>query len=735
MKLTWTRPLLLALLTLIIVACGGKDDNNDIPDDVKSEDALKVQVEETGVYQIPLSQLRSAGLNVETLSAENVALSHAGEALPYAIVDEALVFYGEAADSRYNRYNPYIIRVGETGQLMGEQTVTNSASDTVSTVSQQVLIEENLLYEQRAAETQEGGEVWFWQKIVHNGADATIELTVDLPSVAAGCDTSPCSTAEIKLHLWGLTYANDIENDHDFDLIINGETVDTVQFDGQIYFESSSVVDGDILVEGENTIVLDNSGEGAARIDHFYLDWIALDYQAPLTAIDDRLLVADAVGNVEIGGFSAEPVLINTTDPLAPTVLTDWAYDADTVSFDLDEGESVAVIGPDGYLSPAAIEPLIATTLRDTTNQAELLIVTTRELASGLDELIAAREAQGLGVVLATVDELYDEFGYGDVGPDAIRHFATYAVENWTEPKPRYLFFVGDATTDMLGYEANNPDNPVEPPRNIVPSQIVEVSFSGETVSDARMADVDGDLKPDLAVGRWPVDDVRTVRELVQRQLAYEAGVSAENAIFTFDASDGSTEFSRFTDRLIEDSAFPEQHALRVAGAETEEESTTVASELADGWNDGAWLVSYVGHGSLELWGKHEVFSVDSVGQLGAGEASPPIVLQFSCLTGQFAHPSIESISETMLKHDNGPMLLVAATSLTLSTNQSPFAIALMSELQNPEQTRIGDALQVAKNGLDIESNRGLQEISDTFGLIGDPSSLIIRPAELLPTQ
>jgi hypothetical protein len=101
--------------------------------------------------------------------------------------------------------------------------------------------------------------------------------------------------------------------------------------------------------------------------------------------------------------------------------------------------------------------------------------------------------------------------------------------------------------------------------------------------------------------------------------------------------------------------------------------------------------------------------------------------LQLTCLTGFFAHPTLASLSETMLLHETGPVLIVSATSLTLSSSQAPFGINLINELQNPETIRIGDAVNNAKAALDV-SILSLREINDTFGLLGDPSAVIVRP-------
>ena len=342
--------------------------------------------------------------------------------------------------------------------------------------------------------------------------------------------------------------------------------------------------------------------------------------------------------------------------------------------------------------------------------------VTTDALAPALAPLVTAREEQGLAVALVPVAEIYDEFGHGAATPDSINRFIRYAYENWQAPQPRYLLLVGDATSDYRGYLATRPQDPVAPPANVIPPYMIPVSYSGETVSDARLADVAGDERPELAVGRWPVDDARAVAALVERTLAYESGAPAGRALFTTDGS--SDEFRHVTERILSRSQFPADQSELLVGPSS--------AEVAERWNEGAWLVAYTGHGSLELWGKDVILSTDAAGRLGSG-STPPIVLQLTCLSGLFAHPETVSLSEVLLSQENGPVLVIGATSLTLSAHQEPFAVAFLQALQDEKVTRIGDAVQQAKESLDV-GNAGLREISDTFGLIGDPSALIVRP-------
>ena len=672
------------------------------PDEQAS--ALRILVSTDGVYRITTGELQQVGFPTEPFDHEHLRLSSDGDPVPFLVNAEGLIFYGQGTDSRYTRYRPYILEHGLSGVPFETLSAPQTEGPQIEQIERTLHLEENRDYVSDAV-IQEGVEPWFWQTIQLQSS-ATIEF--ELPAVSDG-------GGEAHLQLYGTTHNPRVDPDHSLGFSINGYDGPSITWDGQIIHNRVIPLAAGTLQNGGNAITLENLPE--EYLDLMRLDWITIRYNSEPVAVDDHVAFTGVEGNLILRGFSSEPTIIEVSTPNSPRLLTEWAYDQDGIRLGVTNEMEIIAVGPDGYLSPAAITPLRHQPgWEEAEQQADLIIITTDQLAPALQPLVEARQEHGLSVSVIPVEEIYDTFGFGWQTPDSITAFLAHALEHWAQPAPAYLLLVGDATTDYRGYLAERPEHPTPLPQNVIPPALVPVRFGGETISDARLADADGDGKPDLAVGRWPADTVQEVERLVERTLAYESGTATNQTLFAADGT--STEFIRLAERVLEKAQIPTTASTLMNGP--------TSAEFTAAWNEGAWLVTYAGHGSLELWGRDDVFSSSAVPALNPS-GNVPIVVQLTCLSGLFAHPETQSLSETLLLDDDGPVLLVGATSLTLSAHQEPFAVALLQRLQDPSVERVGDALWQAKQELDV-SNSGLQEISDTFGLLGDPSTMIVRP-------
>lgn len=677
------------------------------PADIVLADTIKIVVREQGLYRLPRSDLRAVGFPVSALNSGLVQLSESGQAVPLLVDEEGVVFYGRQSSNRYTPYRTYILRAGERGREMEEITAPSSSEQaTMSVIRRTLLLERNLEYigDAREENSDQGPGPWFWQTIGLGQADP---IAFDLPEVASGSGT-------IHVRLVGTTLHPTIEPDHNVSLYLNDQELALFSWDGQTSHIGTLDVASGSLNAGANRIRL--SVGASEHLDISKLDWIEVVYDAYPRTNENYLAFSSGPGVVSLEGFGTVPLVVDVTDPDRPLLLGVPGQEQAITPVELArEGQYIAAAAG-GFLSPVFVEPLQTGPWAHTQLQADLLIVAPRELSEAMEPLVAARAEQGLSAVVVPLEDIYDGFGHGAATPQSINRFVSHVVENWQEPTPRYLLLVGDATIDYWGFLGQRDEEPVSPPEYEIPSMLVPVHFGGETISDGRLADVDGDYEPDLAVGRWPVGSKEAVRALIERTLRYESTTAPQNAIFAVDGSSG--EFERLTDAIISHSEFPRDGSQVLVGP--------TAGDLVERWREGAWLVTYAGHGSLRLWSDQEMLTTADVPSLQTPGVQP-IVLQLTCLTGLFAHPEITSLSETMLTGEDGPAIIIAATSLTISAHQQPFASGLLAALQDPSVGRIGDALRLARQSLDL-SNAGLREVNDTFVLLGDPSTTIVRP-------
>lgn len=684
----------LLLFSIFLFAC--RHTPAPLPQTVQAG-SLKILVAEEGFYQLTLQQVMDR-LSISDLNWEQVSLSTEGKQVPFTIEANKLLFYGQSSTSRYSPNRAYILQVGgeNAGTHITQTTLTSSSQPLLSSVPRLVRWEENRTYKSSAVPTLAGREPWFAQTIQ---VQDQLEINFYLPAVADG-------SGRLKVGLWGATTNIEVENDHDIDLLLNGHFLGTARWDGESYYVAELDMPAGVAIAGTNSLLFDNTAPGASFLDITWLDWVEVHYAATTEPTTDELnIFPNQSGQITLSGFNQNPLVFDLTNPQEPVQLT-----LTEQKLPLTPDSHLVALTEQAFRTPVEMTPLRAI---PPIQQADLIILTTDSLVPALNPLVAARQAQGLTVAVVAIEEVYDQFRAGTETPEGITDFLNHALQNWADPKPRYLLLVGEATYDYRHYLGN-------PPTHLIPPLLIPVAYSGETVSDTRLADIDGDYLPNLAVGRWAVDSPQEVANLVERTLEYEKGIAPPRALFAADGT--SFEFSSFTDNLLTQTRFPGEQIIRLYGSSL--------NDVLHEWNAGAWLVSYTGHGSPDMWGKEELLSSEAVENLAA-QTVPPIVLQFTCLTGYFAHPEIVSISETMLKHKGGPVLLVAATSLTLSSYQEPFALALVEAIQNPQLLRMGDVMQQAANSLDVQQP-AFREIVDSFGLLGDPSALIVRP---LPTE
>ncbi len=295
-------------------------------------------------------------------------------------------------------------------------------------------------------------------------------------------------------------------------------------------------------------------------------------------------------------------------------------------AFRAEADRSYLVVAPEAVLRPE-VRPLVQNTLKSNDNQADYLLISPRAMLDVAQPLLDWRSEQGLTVMAVPVEEVYQEFGFGEERPEAVRDFLAYAYHQRSAPSPRYVLLLGDATLDPKDYLQTGLTNQV-------PSPPVKTSFTW-TVSDPSYAAVNGeDVLPDLAIGRLPAATVEEAQVLV-------ADNPDPAGDFEANAEDIAT--GVFAERD------PTKIYLGELGAHAAHEA------IVGAFDEGASIVSYIGHGGIDLWADEKIFKNAHVEGL-APQSQQPLLLTLNCLNGYFTFPHFNSLSEELMKAEGKVM-------------------------------------------------------------------------------
>jgi len=770
---------------MLALGCRGAPDLPPAP-------AARIAVLESGIYAITAEDLAAADLGWGAVDPGALHLSARGVPQP-AWVDRGdgglrLLFFGAAPSSRYARERAYLLTrngagraapgtgTNETGpgtsasKAIGIGAVADpggpegrgiaqfgldarSASDNpgdpsapeVDRYTAVARAEQNARYEPQRAD----GDNWLWRALP---APATETISVAVSDPAPG-------PAALVVALWGGT-EGPAAPDHRVRLAVNGRAVGEGAWDGRVGRVVTATVPAGVLRDGENAVTLEVPAREDVVVDIPVLDWIALRYPRFAVASADRLDVEGTGERLRMRGFSGPPIALDVTDPVRPVRVA--TVDGEAVLPTLP-GRRYIVVGPDAIRAPARVDRAAgAPDLRAAGQGADWVAIGPADLIEPLEPLVAWHRDHGRPALAVPVEAVYDQFNLGDAEPEAIRTFLRHAARAW-RPAPAHVLLVGDATYDPLGH--------VTPPgRNRLPALLVPTVFGGETASDVMLADLEGDARPELAIGRVPARSADQVRVFVDKTLDYLAqteaaarpeGLAASRATDRVSATGGSAagEHADGAPADVEqavagDARPPDSLAWRrtvLAVADHQEASfradargfvdrlarpyagtvltaapgtREAASDIRARVEAGAGLVAYFGHGSLDQWGKDRIFTTDDVPAL-ANRDRLPVVVNLTCLAGLFTHPEGDSLAEAMLFHPGGGAVAVLApTSLTLAVDQRALGAALATAWSDGRHATLGAAALEAWRAVPVDGAGG-RDVVRTFLLFGDPALAI----------
>ncbi len=437
----------------------------------------RVKVQADGFYKLTYTELQKAGLPVDTLVpstfklynlGSEVAIHEEGDGDSYFESGEALVFYGQAVDSKYTAGNVYWLTydpsAAAAGLRMAARDGAPGAAEMPGTHTAERHMEVNAYY-LSFAPGDEDLERWLWDYIYRPSRPSwTHTFTLAAP------DAGP---ATLTLAMLGYLQ-NAVNPDHHARITLNGTQVGDVTWDGVAWQVLEMAVPAGVLVAGTNTLVVTAVADTGYAYDILYIDWAQLEFANTFTAEGGELAfsyVTAGTWKYQVAGFTgskaSDYAVYDVTDPAAVKRITGVAVVTSGSGYAAQFQDAVAqgksidywVLQDTGtdtaYHTVEAetdIEADTASNLRATANAADHIIITHEDFLTQAAALRDHRAAQGLRAMAVDVQDVYDEFGYGLVSPIAIRDFLAYAYASWQAPAPSYVVLLGDGHYDPKNY-------------------------------------------------------------------------------------------------------------------------------------------------------------------------------------------------------------------------------------------------------------------------------------------
>ncbi|MBU0691782.1 type IX secretion system sortase PorU [bacterium] len=512
-----------------------------------------------------------------------------------------------------------------------------------------------------------------------------------------------------------------------------------------IPFGNSEVVQAEIpagiLNSGFNAVQIINNS--TSRWNH--LNYIELEFERRVSAPSGfvELLAPDAASGFfayTVEDLGSDGYLFDITDPLHPLVRRGNSFaDSSNAS---QRGRYIALrsdkIDKPVFRGVNRIdESLDYRRLRDPSLEAGIIIITYDDWYDALEPMIDFHrnyKEEPLSAVRVKVGDIFDEFGWGNYDPVAIRNFLKYAYENWRGPSgsaepPSYVLLVGGGDYDYRNLISSADQNWIPPWNELeVCTDDFYVDFN----------DSGNDLL-DMMSGRWPVQTESEVEAIVNKTIQYAItplyGPWKNTATFVADdewKNGYCSEFLHTTEsESLINQILPDYFTFRklyeilypFRTSATTSRKPDATQDLIETINRGTLLVNYKGHGSEHVWTDEQLFVMDRDYALLDNPRLWPLFVAATCTWGGYDRPNTRCFPELLLAHPtNGAVACIAASRFTFVSQNQELSREFYEELFRPgleTRSSLGHALRTVKP---------LKDRNSLYHVFGNPVLRLATP-------
>lgn len=681
-------------------------------------------VESEGIHRVTHEDLLAAGIDLsgQLLDRVTLVLARGGKEVPmWRQAGATPGVFGPGAflefrgvpvrNSLYARGRVYQLRVGTATQRVVAKAVAPGSGGPASYTAT-TAVEKELVYSFAAP----NGDPWFEAPVLAQAGPAEQRFAIELDALAA-------ATGRLKVDLWGVTNWPGDSPDHHVELWLNGTRLADDRFDGLVTRNYDLALPAGLALEGENELLVRVVGDTGFAFDLVHVDGYAIVHSRRFEAQNGRLSFPNTGGPAAVDGLPSPEVVVYVRD--GRQRLTGFSVEPSDLGYRAQF--TVPAVGAGASAAAATVDVAVASTLlrpaireprvvpRDLFDgglrgRADYLIVSHPLFIPELNPLIAAREAQGYGVKVVSVEDLYAAYSGSEVDPEAIRSYLKDAA------KPlgvKMVLLVGGDSYDYLDHLGAGSVS-------LLPTIYAQTDdLIRYSPADSLLADLDGDGLQDLALGRLPARTRGELQLLLDKTLRYPA--TPAGAVFAADRS-SVQRYSGISEDLT--AAVPKSWPVIRAYVDELDLAGARAALLA-GFSAGPALVNFVGHSGPTVWTFEGLFAAGDSAGLG-NTTAPSAVVQWGCWNTYHVSPLYDTLAHRLLlEGPQGAAAVIGSSTLTKESSDARLGPELLHRLLTPG-TPIGSAIVAAKRAIAAEGG-DLRDVLVGWTLLGDPALVVDR--------
>lgn len=744
---------------------------------------VKIAIDKTGIYRLTYDELRKMGF----AEPEKVGVYGYGGALiserlsqapphdlpqvPLRRVQEAIYFYGQgvtnwyydtAASAYRHVTNHYSLRgylfLSDTptpGPLVAPDALLPAEGAPSKVASYDALF----LYEKDLYSLRLTGRILFGEPFLRGearripidlggGARSNPQIKLNYAYTALPTEKS---SGKLSLSIGGNTIAEDpIERSEDLSL---------KSYLAGIYHFRSGVTAEVVNNRFDLDMAYLPSGDPA------YLDFVEVQSSRDLHYhAGEQMILRRAEPNnksllFSISGLGSEGLIFAIDKRGASHVSATVVGDAHTFTSNaldaLGQPATFIALKPSDAYTPTFVGEVAAQNIQGE-EVPDLLIVSTNDFYPEAQRLATYhREHDAMKVLVATQEQIFNEFSSGTPDASAYRLCLKYFYDRWRVEHqgedycPIQFLLFGDGAADNRKLSPEWTQGGLDNVEFLLTYQSVNslnlYSYTSDDYFGKLQEEEDnltvGAKTLSVGVGRFPVRTLREARAAVNKTIAYsenrDPGVWKTRACFVADNADDNGSYSHLSQadeqanltqklqpELMLTKVYLDAYARQTVNGLTT--FPTAKRQIMNALERGLLFINYTGHGSPSAWTNEQVMTLPDI--MRFTHKRLPVWITATCDFCNFDNPQTSGGEWAFLNETSGAIALYTTTRVVLDLDNKELNRRILTSLLGKDKEgnphKLGNILRNAKN--QRGGNDTINKLN--FMLIGDPAVRLKMP-------